>query len=204
LTVGFHALTRLDGGRIVDPPFVQTTERERPIYCHPDDTHNPVKPTHLVRAATLYSTLATVPRKNPVWAALRAFWAAVTSYNVDYRYPLFWQGLESLFGADNDRSRVSLRLRSRISLFLSNDQATQHQLSDQVNTCYDTRCRIVHGRWDEGPEIDRHTRDTELIVRTVVRHIMDRPGMLAAFLSPKRDEFLEQWVKSKSPPLLPS
>lgn len=29
-------------------------------------------------------------------------WGALTSYRADYRYPLFWQGLESLFGADDD------------------------------------------------------------------------------------------------------
>jgi len=31
-----------------------------------------------------------------------------------------------------------------------------------------------------------------------MRHIADKPGMSAAFLSPKRDEFLEEWVKSKA------
>jgi hypothetical protein len=47
---------------------------------------------------------------------------------------------------------------------------------------------------------------TEAIVRTVTRHIADKPGMLGAFVSPKRNHFLEAWVKSKSfvPPPMPS
>jgi len=43
-----------------------------------------------------------------------------------------------------------------------------------------------------------HMYTTEGIVRTVVRHIADKPGMLGAFLSPKRNQFLEAWVKSKA------
>lgn len=65
-TVGFHALTTLDGGRTVDPPIILTSELEGPIYCHPRDPHNPVEPEHIIKAATLYETLATVPRKNAV------------------------------------------------------------------------------------------------------------------------------------------
>jgi len=204
-TVGFHALTRIDGGRIVDPPIILRSEREGPIYCHPRDQHNPVEPRHITKAAALYGTLSTVPRKNVVWAALRAFWAALVSYTADYRYPLFWQGLESLFGAEDDSRGISRRLRERISYFLADDAATQQKLHDLVKRCYKTRSEIVHGRWEEGSEIDDRMGETEAIVRTVVRHMMDKPGMLGAFLSPKRDDFLQAWVRSKSfvPPPFP-
>lgn len=117
-TVGFHALTHLDSGRTLDLPVILRTEREGPLYCHPRDASNPIAPKHLIKAANLYETLSTVPRKNAVWAALRAFWAALVSYQADYRYPLFWQGLESLFGADDDSSGISRRLRDRISILL--------------------------------------------------------------------------------------
>jgi hypothetical protein len=60
------------------------------------------------------------------------------------------------------------------------------------------RSEIVHGRWEEGPEIERLMADTEAIVRTVVRHLMDKPGLLVAFLSSKRDDFLEAWVQCLS------
>jgi hypothetical protein len=197
-TVGFHALTTLEGGRSIDPPIILQSDREGPLYCHPRDQHNPVEPKHMIRAAALYEKLSWVPRKNAVWAALRAFWAALVSYTADYRYPLFWQGLESLFGVDDDIPGISRRLRERISFFLADDLAAQRKLRDMVKTCYKTRSEIVHGRWEEGPEIDERMGDTEAIVRTVVRHIADKPGMLTAFLSPKRDQFLEAWVQSKS------
>lgn len=90
-TICFHALTKISG-REYDTPFVNGIHREGPLYCHPKDKHNPVKPNDLVKAAQLFETLSTVPRKNDVWPALRAFWAALVSYQRDYRYPLFWQG----------------------------------------------------------------------------------------------------------------
>jgi hypothetical protein len=136
---------------------------------------------------------------------LSPFSSAEISYTADYRYPLFWQGLESLFGADDESPGISKRLRDRISFFLADTAASQQKLHDTVRTCYKTRSEIVHGRWEEGPEIDDRMGDTESVVRTVVRHIMDKPGMLGAFLSPKRDEWLEAWVQSKAfvPPPFP-
>lgn len=85
---------------------VECSRRFVALYCHPRDEHNPVLPKHLTRAASLYEPLSTVPRKSDVWPALRAFWAALVSYQADYRYPLFWQGLESLFGSDDDTRRI--------------------------------------------------------------------------------------------------
>ena len=62
-------------------------------------------------SAILFETLSTVSRRNVVWISLRAFWGGVTSYAGDLRYPLYWQGLESLFGSDNKIYGVSKRLR---------------------------------------------------------------------------------------------
>jgi hypothetical protein len=204
-TVCFHALTRLDNGRPVDQPLILRTDQEGPLYCHPKDEHNPVTPNDLAKAAKLFETLSPVARKNDVWPALRAFWAALVSYWADYRYPLFWQGLESLFGSDDEYS-VSRRLRERISYFLADDQKTQKELCEKVKACYRTRSRIVHGRWEDDPDFDDHMYLTEAIARTVIRHIADKPGMLRVFLSPRRDDFLEAWVQSKAftPPPLPA
>ena len=152
----------------------------------------------VTKAANLFEALSTVPRKNAVWPALRAFWAALTSYHGDLRYPLFWQGLESLFGSDTDTYGVSKRLRDRISYFLADNQATQTELHDKVQACYAQRSAIVHGRWEDSQEFhDVHMYTTEAIVRTVVRHMASKPGMLDVFLSPQRNEFLEAWVTSK-------
>jgi hypothetical protein len=75
-----------------------------------------------------------------------------------------------------------------------------------VKACYGTRSRIVHGRWEDDPDFDDHMYITEAIVRTVIRNIADKPGMLAVFLTARRDDFLETWVQSKAftpPPLVP-
>jgi hypothetical protein len=39
---------------------------------------------------------------------------------------------------------------------------------------------------------------TEAIVRTVVRHLLEKPGMLPVFISTCRDAFPEKWVLSGS------
>jgi len=126
-----------------------------------------------------------------------AFWAALVSYWADYRYPLFWQGLESLFGNDDDRG-VSRRLRERISYFLADDAATQQELREKVKACYRVRSEIVHGRWEDDHDFDEHMYTTEAIVSTVMRHMADKPEMLQIFLSPRRDRFLEACVQSRA------
>jgi hypothetical protein len=203
--VGFHALSRPVPDQAEKVQILLQAQDHPPLYCHPRDLHNPVKANHVVKAGELHVVLSTVPRKNAVWAALRAIWAALTSYQPDYRYPLFWQGLESLFGADDDSGKISRRLRDRISIFLGDSAATQQTLREKVRACYKTRSEIVHGRWEEGPELEKLMGDTEAIVRTVVRHLLEKPGMLKTFISAQRDSFLEEWVQSKSldPPTFP-
>ena len=193
-TVCFHALS-----------VIQRVDRHDTLYCHPNDSNNPVLVHHVQKAGEFHITLSAVPRRNPVWAALRAFWIALTMYQSDYRYPLFWQGLESLFGSDNETRGVTRRLCDRISFFLADDFAIQQDVFKKVKSCYGTRSEIVHGRWEEGPEIDIAMGTTEGIVRSVMRRIIQNPEMLAAFISPKRDDFLEQWTVSKSftPPPFP-
>jgi hypothetical protein len=198
VTCGFPALTTMEG-RQYDPPITNYFDHETTLYCDSRDLGNRPTTRGLRTAAQLFETLSTVPRKNAVWQALRAFWAATTSYQADLRYPLYWQGLESLFGSETDPYRVSKRLRNRISYFLADNARVQQELHDKIEASYAKRCDIVHGRWEDSQEFrDVHMYTTECIVRTVVRQIADRPGMLGAFLSPKRNEFLEAWVQSKA------
>jgi hypothetical protein len=206
ITVGFAALTVIER-RQYDSPVTNGFHRETRLYCHHRDVDNRPTIEELEKAAKLFTTLSSLPRKNAVWPALRAIWAALTSFPGDLRYPLFWQGLESLFGSETDMYRVGKRLRNRISYFLAENHKTQQELHDKVEACYAERSNIVHGRWEDSQAFhDVHMYTTECIVRTVLREIADRPGMLGAFLSPKRDVFLEAWVKSKrfTPPPLPS
>jgi len=194
LTVGFHGFTE-----DLDTPFVQAISRESRLFCHERDRGNIITPVHLAKAAGLFEALSSVSRKNAVWASLRAIWGALTSYQPDMSYPLFWQAMESLFGSDAEIFGVTKRLRDRISYFLAGNSADQKSLAEKIEACYAKRSDIVHGRWEDSEEFHKvNVYDTECIVRTVIRQIADRPGMLAKFLSPKRSDFLEAWVKSKS------
>jgi hypothetical protein len=198
VSVGFHALTNI-GGQALDEPHPDVIEHETTLFCHERDFQNRPSVNDFQRAAKLFETLSTVGRKNSVSPALRAIWAALTFYQADMRYPLFWQGLESLFGSDKDRSGITKRLCNRISYFLAGDHKTQKELYDKVDDCYDQRSAIVHGRWEDSKEFhDVQMYTTEAIVRTVIRHISDKPGMLNTFISQERNDFFEAWVKSKA------
>jgi hypothetical protein len=209
-TLGLHALTNDSAGQPYDMPIVLTSERVDPFYCHPKEVGNSVVVNDLIKAARLYESLETVPRNNALWSGLRAFSGALTSYFADYRFPLFWQGLESLFGSDTERHGVTKRLCSRISCFLAENEPDRASLFQMVDECYDMRSQIIHGRQadyadEEDPEIDDKMERTEAIVRTVVRKLLKSPGMIQAFLSKERNSFLQAWVDSKrfAAPALP-
>ena len=196
-TTVFHALTRLEG-RELETPVINWTDRSGAFYCHPNEQQNNVTWRELVKAAKLFEVLDTVPRNNAVWSSIRAFSAALASFYADYRYPLFWQGLESLFGSDTDRDKVSERLRNRISRFISADRKGRKDINRMVKRCYKMRCEIVHGRWENEPTINIRMSETESIVRTVLISLARDPGMLTSFMSPKRNSFLEAWEKERS------
>lgn len=138
-----------------------------------------------------------------MWEALRTFWAGLTMYAPDLRYPFFWMGLEALFGADG--GEIGYKLAQRISFFLADTPETARDLFKVVKTCYGMRSKIIHGRWKDDPNIDKVMADTEAVVRTVVRRPMDNPEMVKTFLSKQRDKFLEEWVFSRylDPPPYP-
>jgi hypothetical protein len=158
-TVGFHALTRLTG-RELDQPSIQPNSREDPLCCHPRDLHNEVSVQHLARAGRLHIELLKIGRLNSVWEALRAFWAGLTMYPADYRYPFFWLGLEALFG-DEDHSRgFSKRLCQRIALFIADNKHDAKSIYKKASLCYGMRSTIVHGRWKNHPGLEDVMYDT--------------------------------------------
>jgi len=203
-TVGFDALCWPDPDRSEPLPIAQQIQRQDPLHCHPNDVGNIVEPTHLTKSAEIYTALLSVPRGNPVWEALRAVWAALASYSADRRYPFFWIGLEALFGASNP-NEISYKLCQRIAFFLAKTPEDARSLFKRARNCYNTRSKIIHGRWEHDPAIDLVMADTEAIVRTALRHLLDDPRMLQTFISKRRDEFLEDWVFSRStdPPPYP-
>ena len=181
-----------------DPlPIAQQVQREDPIYCHPKDSANIVEPRHVLKAAEIYSSLLSVPRKNPVWEALRATWAGLASYSADRRYPFFWIALEALFGAAIP-NEIAYKLCQRIAFFLGDTPEVSKGLFKKAKDCYNMRSKIIHGRWENDRNIDAVMADTEAIVRTALRRLLDDPRMLKTFVSKQRDQFLEDWVFSRS------
>jgi len=203
-TVGYHALCWQVPDQTDPLPLIQQINHQTPLYCHPNDVPNVVTAKHIAQAAPLYEALLTVPRNNAVWEALRAFWAALTSCYDDRRYPFFWMGLESLFGARNP-NEIRYKLSQRVAFFLADTPDVARSLFKKAQRCYDTRSKIIHGRWERDPDIDIVMADTEAIVRTALRHLLDSPDMLRTFISKHRDDFLDDWVFSRStdPPPFP-
>jgi len=200
----FHATSWPIPGRAEKEATVQQVERQTPLLCHPNDVENLVTKSHVVKAGQLHVVLCSIPRENPVWEAMRAGWAALTMSSQDRRYPFFWMGLESLFGAD-DTTEISYRLAQRISFFLADTPDVARELFQKVKICYRMRSKIIHGRWKGDPAIDAVMADTEAIFRTVFRRLLENPEMLRTFLSKDRDKFLEDWVFSRytDPPPYP-
>jgi hypothetical protein len=203
-TLSFHATSWHIPGQEHAHPIIQQIEIQTPVYCHPKDIRNVVTINHVKKAAKLHLVLASIPRKNPVWEALRSSWAALTTDSADRRYPFFWMALESLFGAD-DTAEIGYKLAQRIAFFLADTPDIARDLFRKVKTCYKMRSTIIHGRWKDDPKIDDVMYDSEAIVRTVFRRLLADPQMLRTFLSRQRDKFLEDWVFSRStdPPPYP-
>jgi hypothetical protein len=204
-TSSFHALSLAIPGEASKQPVVLNIETEGPVHCHPNDVHNVISVDQVVKAGKLHVVLSSIPRNNVVWEALRAFWAALTMYSADRRYPFFWLGLEALFGANDHSGEIGFKLSQRIAFFLADSPDVARDLFRKAKKCYNTRSKIVHGRWDNDPKIDAVMADTEAIARTVLRDLLTNPDMLKTFLSKHRDAFLEDWIFSRStdPPPYP-
>ena len=203
-TVCFHAVSWNRPGEPERLPVAQQIHRHTRLFCHPKDQNNPLNPHHIIEAASIYAALAQVPVGNPVWEATRFFWEALTTLRHDFRYASFWVGLESLFGPD-DSGETSYKICQRIAFFLGDSPDVARDLYRKAKNCYSTRSKIVHGRWKHDPKMADAMADTESIVRTAFRRLLENPQLLNAFISKKRDVFLEDWVFSRStdPPPFP-
>jgi hypothetical protein len=137
---------------------------------------------------------------------MRMFWAALSSYASDIRYSLFWVGLEALFGPDGNTGEITYKLAQRAAFFISDTPQSARETFSKAKNCYAMRSKIVHGRWKYDPSIDLTMIDTETIARSVCTRLLGDRQMLDAFVSKKRDAFLEEWVFSRStePPPFPS
>lgn len=205
-TVSLHACMWQIPGQTAKQPILQqsevseplhTSEKSRPVYCHPKDARNPVTAQHITEATSFYPTLRSIQPGRAVWIALRAIWSGLTSYAADIRYLWFWIALEALFGPE-DSSELSHKLAERIAFFIAESSTDARDLFRKAKKCYGVRSKIVHGRWTHSPDIDEMMEDTEAIVRTAFRHVIAKPNMLAAFASKQRDQFLADLIFQKT------
>ncbi len=120
---------------------------------------------------------------------MRAIWAGLSSYASDIRYMLFWVALEALFGPD-DGTELSHKLAERIAFFIADNPEDARTLFKMTKKCYGLRSKIVHGRWHHSPIIHQSMQETESIVRSAFRRILEDPEAMATFASRKRDEYL--------------
>lgn len=192
----FHALSRGIPGQDEGRPIILSLATPPPLYCHPKDLQNPVEVRHVAKAGELHATLCSIPRNNAVWTGARALWTALTTSEVDIRYSLLWISLEALFGAE-DGGEISYKLAQRIAFFLADNPKDARGLFRKAKNCYAMRSKIVHGRWKSGPETGSNMADTEAIIRTAFRHLLEKPALLKAFISKDRDKFLDEWVFSR-------
>jgi hypothetical protein len=167
------------------------------------EVDNVIEPNQVINAAQLHGVLCSIPKNNPVWVALRACWAALTLNSADLRYACFWIALEALFGAE-DGTEVTYKVSQRIALFLADSPQVARDLFRKAKRCYQTRSKIIHGRWEHDPKIDAVMADTEAIIRTALRHLLDYPDLLKIFMSRERDRFLEDLALKNAAPVLPS
>ena len=161
--------------------------------------------TQAIRAGKFHPILLGIGRKGPVWTATRAVWAAITTPAVDLRYLLFWIALEALFGA-NDTNEIAYKLAQRITFFASDSSKQARADFRVVKQCYGMRSKIVHGKWEGDPKMAEVLKTTEEMTRKIFLYLLCHPDILAVFQSTKRDEFLEDWVFSRSTdiPTLPA
>ncbi len=203
-TNAFHSRTRRNG-QPQNPPVVIQAQPQATLYCHPKDVGHTVTARDIIRAGVLHDALSTVPRKNSMWEAMRAAWDGLATYDPDRRYPPFWLGLEALFGRDTVGDHLTRTLARRIAFFVAANHKDAQHLHDMVFRCYQMRCKIVHGRWDNDRALENALFETEAILRTAIRTIAAEPKLLVKFATPQRDRFLSELVHKrgkKMPPLV--
>jgi hypothetical protein len=193
-TMVFHAITHNVGG--VDTPLIQQIHHPGPLLVHEEDFHGRVTVEDLRLAAQLHKALVSIPRRNPIWTAIRAFWQGVTMNTSDLRCALYWLGLEALFGPEGNSGELRYRISLRIAYFLSNDPNEAQPLARQLRKAYDMRSKVVHGRWNGDPEIDKVILETEGTGRMALIKILKDPQLIQTFSAKGsgRDDYLENLV----------
>lgn len=185
--------------------IIQRVNTRLPLCCILNDARNIIGTNDIADAGRLHAALCSIPRKNSVWTALRALWAALTTNEADIRYSLLWIALEALFGDEGPSGEITHKLAERIALFLTNTPDEARELYHKTKKSYQKRSIIVHGRFNNDSAIDEFMAHTEGILRTSFRHLLEKPDLLHTFTSEQRSNFVGDLIFSRTPsPAQPS
>lgn len=178
--------------------IIQRVDGRLPLRCLPNDARSIVGKDDIAKAGQLHTVLCSIPRKNSVWTAMRALWAALTTTEADIRYSLLWIALEALFGDEGTSGEITHKLAERIALFLTTTPDEARELYHITKKSYQKRSVIVHGRFNNDSAIDEFMAHTEAILRTTLRHLLDKPDLLNTFTSEQRSNFVGDLIFSRA------
>jgi hypothetical protein len=178
--------------------IIQRVEPRLPLLSLPNDAQSIVDKDDVAKAGKLHAVLCSIQRKNSVWTAMRALWAALTTNEADIRHSLLWIALEALFGDEGNSGEITHKLAERIALFLANTPEDARELYQKAKNSYGKRSVIVHGRFNNDSAIGEFMADTEAIVRTAFRLLLDNPDLLNTFTSKQRNVFLNDLIFSRA------
>jgi hypothetical protein len=177
---------------------IQHVDGRLPLICHPNDVQSIVDKDDVAKAGQIHAVLCSIPRKNSVWTAMRALWAALTTNEADIRYSLLWIALEALFGDEGPSGEITHKLAERIALFLADTPDEARGLYHKTKKSYQKRSIIVHGRFNNDSVIDEFMAHSEAILRTTLRHLLDKPDLLNTFTSEQRSNFVGDLIFSRA------
>jgi hypothetical protein len=137
-----------------------SVDTQSPIYCHDNDFERIVTKEHVVKAGKLHQTICTIPRNNPVWNRCEQHGrvSPVTMLIAAIHFS-GWDSKHFLEAPTPPRSATSSL--SALPFFLAGNPADARDLFKKVKICYKMRSIIIHGRWENDPEINDVMSTTE-------------------------------------------
>lgn len=149
----------------------------------------------LEEARHVAEALRARPYGTPLGVALTVTHHALTQHIWEFRYAVLWMALEMLLGP-NDAGEVTRTLATRAAVLLEDSLTAREGRAKAVRRLYGARSKIVHGKafGSEDPTLVASLRDSESLLRDVLRRVLREPSLAAAFDGAGRDAFLERLV----------
>lgn len=149
----------------------------------------------LEKARHVAEALRARPYGTPLGVALTVTHHALTQHIWEFRYAVLWMALEMLLGA-KDGGEVTRTLATRAAVLLEDSLTARERRAKAVRVLYGARSKIVHGRafGSDDPTLVASLRESESLLRDVLRRVLLEPALSAAFDGSDRDAFLERLV----------